>query len=318
MFEIPSFGDWLSKHDLFWQVQFIAVLKIVPLLVVVYGYTLSLTFGINKETAIVTPLIIGVLMFFSIQTWEFNNKDRAVRRIPINFIIRYNKTKAPMEVNVIKNHFVNFENYENNTFSYFVSLEKPFLDIMNNEEVSYFLLNAKYSWDIIMQKVDDCIIAYNGSVFDGPAALIVVDWAMDFKSVTKQDEGYNVVPFRVFNLAWCIEDGDNFQKAVGAVSPDGEIQTIKDGLKHFDTNNSIKTLMELNDQKSLNQALSEKMKTSGEQIVEYIDTFIDNDRFVRKPNVLINWRNPKVRLALIVGAVLLGAVAYWFLYVRKV
>jgi hypothetical protein len=314
-----NFGDWVSSHDLFWQSQFIGYLKASPLLIITYGFILSrYTLKMSNETAILTPMLAGVMVFFLTYQWEYKNKDYAVTRTPINITIRYNKTQIPQEINIIKSHLVIKEDYSNNKFSYAVSLERPITDIINNEEFQYFILNSSYNWDITMQKVDKCWVAYNGSVFEAPAAMITVDWATDFKNVVKVDDEYDVVAHRVFNLAWCPEMGDKYQEAIGVISKQGEITIIQESIKTYDANNSVKTLMQLRDEKSLNANLVTKIKDSGEQMVQHVGTLIDNDRFIRKPNMIINWRSTKVRLLLILGAIALGAAAYWYIYVRPV
>ena len=318
MVDIPSFGDWMSSHDVMWQVITIQYIKILPpVIALIASNFFAKALKVESNIAVIVSLFGGATWFLMIMMWELNNMKSATQQLPINLNIRYNKTTYPQEINVIKSHLKITEDYVNQKFSYAVSLMKPIIDIVNKEPYQYFILNTPYNWDTTMAKVDKCWVAFNGSVFEGPAALINVAWMKDTRSIAQNEDGeYTVSPFRVFKLLLCPEDGEVEQQAVGAISKDGELKEIENALKIFDTNNSIKTLMELNSEKNLNESLANQVKLSGEQALEHIGTFADNRRFIRQPNMMINWRSTKVRLLLILGAILLGAGAYWYIYVR--
>jgi hypothetical protein len=320
MVKIPSwsFGDWLGSHDLIWQIVFMQNFMVLPIFLIFYAALLGgRMVGVDTQATTLLSLFGGAIWFLMIKMWDLNNMQSATKQLPINMNIRYNKTTYPQEINVIKGHLKITEDYAKKKFSYAVSLMKPIIDVINKEPFQYFILNTPYNWDTTMSKVDKCMVAFNGSIFEGPAALINVAWMKDHRNIAQNDDGeYNIVTFRVFKLLLCPENGEEEQQVVGAISKDGEIEEINNAIKIFDTNNSIKTLMELNSEKNLNESLANQVKLSGEQALEHIGTFADNRRFIRQPNLLINWRSTKVRILLVLGAIALGAGAYWYLYGR--
>lgn len=318
MVELPSFGDWVSNHNTMWQVIFLQYVKIIPpFFAIIAAAIIGKSPGVDANSLTLVALFGGAMWFTLIMMWELRNMQKANQLLPININIRYNKTTYPQEINVVKRRLKIEEDRVNRKFSYAVSLMKPIVDLMNKESFQHFILLTPYDWDTTMSKVDNCLVAYNGSVFEAPAALINVAWLKDYRSVAQNDDGeYDVVPFRVFSLIVCPEDGEEIQKKVGALSADGELEKLNTSLKISDTNNSIKTLMELNSEKNLTEALSNQVKLSGQQALEHIGTFADNRRFIRQPNLQINWRSTKVRLLLLLGTLLLGAGAYWYLYVK--
>lgn len=316
MVKPPSFGKWLASHDVIWQAQFVQNMKYLPIFIIFYAFLLGgNAIGVDKQVSTLLSLFGGATWFILVKMWELTNMQDATKLIPINMTIRYNKTNWPQEINIIRDYIKIDEDKVNRVYSYGVALERPIRDVINDEEFSYFILKTPYDWATTMAKVNKCLIAHNGSVFEGPASLITVVWASDFRSVVNEEGKYEIVPHRVFNLLTCPEDGEAYQQAIGVISPDGELARIEKALKTFDTNNSVKTLFQLRDANSLNENLVEKSKDTGDQIVEHVGTFLDNDRFIRKP-AGINWRSTRTRLALILGAGLLGAAAYWYIYVR--
>lgn len=317
-----SLGKWLTNKSPYFQSNFGLAMKGLPLLEGLYGWIFCrYALGMDMGLSVLIPALLAITQLGWYMSWDWGHRAGSLKHYGSGITISW-------AGDIIRDHLVNFtEPRELNPretgapitagprWHYFETTStEDVVDPIVNQTFRNWLLISPYDKNETFKKVSGQSISFEGSVFEAPGSRLTLIWAGDWESRGDLADKELVVKFRAFYVFFSPQVFVDVQKKGFKLLPSLPGQKeLTEMLNLSDSDKSIKLSLELRDERSLTKHLAQKLERTGDQVAALTGKSMDLDRLLRKEPTMIDWRNRKLQIALLlIGLTVVAFLAYYY------
>lgn len=313
MVEFPSFGGWISKQPLIFQLNFNMFMKMAPIFVFAFGQSICKGLGYSAEFSLAIPGMAGAAFFILFMYWDFGNRNQSTAFLPLNGTFVWSPTRADELITNIIEYVPLKEMPGEGQYIYGVKFDRPIKDD-KKEDFQHAIFITQHPMDKAFRRIPGQWIAYGGSVFEGMGARIVCTYANEYTDLQGySEEEMNMASWKIFHVKWCLEDSKKDQIHLGLYKENTntiERDTVKEAMQLEIDRKATRLAASLRESKGQLSVYGEAYKDTRTKSYQSVNRLIDDiDRIKqeRVGTITRMLRDPKVRIILAIATIAITA-----------